>query len=97
VRGDKTGCILGVDFRGFFGDEFDAGKARAFFEARAELRELLGRADGVGLDAAVAAVAHVAGDAETFSFGNGEEAEADTLHKAGDEEARCFFCGVHKL
>ena len=86
-----------VDVRGLFGDGTDAGKARTFFEARAKLSELLGGADGVSFDAAVAAIADVAAEAEAFGFGDGEETEADTLDEAGDEEARCFFCGVHKL
>jgi len=88
---------LRVDVRGLFGDGTHARKARAFFETRAKLRKLLGRADGVGLDAAVAAIADVAAEAEALGFGDGEEAKADTLHEAGDEEAGCFFCGVHKL
>ena len=58
-----------VDVRGLFGDGVDAGKARTFFEPRAKLRELLGRADGVGFDAAVAQIADVAAEAETFGFG----------------------------
>ena len=86
-----------VDVRGLFGDGTHAAKPRAFFKARAKLRKLLGRADGVGLDAAVAAIADVAAKTEALSFGGSEEAEADTLHEAGDEEAGCFFCGVHKL
>ena len=57
----------------------------------------VGRADGVGFDAAVAQIADVAAEAEAFGFGDGEEAEADTLHEAGDKEAGCFFCVVHKL
>ncbi len=85
-----------VDVRGLFCDGTDAGKARAFFEARAKLRELVGRADGVGFDSAVAPIADVAAKAEAFGFGDGEEAEADTLHETGDKEAGCFFCGVHK-
>jgi hypothetical protein len=87
---------LRIDVGGLFGDGVDAGKARTFFEARAKLRELLGRADGVGFDAAVAQVADVAAEAEALGFADGEETEADTLHAAGDEETRCFFCGVHK-
>ena len=61
-----------------------------------ELRELLGRADGIGFDAAVAQIAHVAAEAETFGFGLREETEADTLHETGDEETGCSFCVVHK-
>ena len=86
-----------VDVRRLFDDGTDAGKARAFFEAHAKLRELLGRADGVGFDAAVATIADVAGEVEALGFGDGEEAETDTLDEASDEEAGCFFCGVHKL
>ena len=71
-------------------------KARTFCEVRAKLSELLGRADGVGFDAAVAPIADVAADAEALGFGLREETEADSLHAAGDEEAGCFFCGVHK-
>jgi len=93
---DESECILRVDVRGLFGDRSDAGKARAFLETRAELRELFGRADGVGFDAAVAQIAHVAAEAETFGFGLCEETEADTLHETSDEETRCFFCVVHK-
>ena len=85
-----------VDVGGLFGDKFDVRKARTFFEARAKLRELVWGADGVGFDAAVPQIADVAGEAEAFSFADGEETEADSLHAAGDEEARCFFCGVHK-
>jgi hypothetical protein len=94
---DETGYVLRVDVRGLLGDGTDAGKARTFFEARAKLRELLGRANSVGFNTAVAAIADVASEAQALGFGDGEEAEADSLHKAGDEEAGCFFCGVHKL
>jgi hypothetical protein len=97
VRGDETVCVLRVEFRGLFGDKLDAGKTRTFFKARAELSELLGRADGVGFDATVAPIAYVAGDADALGFGDGEETEPDTLHEAGDEEAGCFFCVFHKL
>ena len=86
-----------IDVRRLFSDGTDAGKARAFFETRAKLSELLGRSDGVGFDPAVAAIAHIAAEAEALGFGDGEETEADTLHQTGDEEAGCFFCGVHKL
>ena len=61
------------------------------------MRELFGRADGVDFDAAIAPIAHVAAEAEALRFGDGEEAEADSLHEAGDEETRGFFCVVHKL
>jgi hypothetical protein len=64
---------------------------------RAKLRELLRRADGVGFDAAVAQIANEAAETEALGFGDGEETEADSLHAAGDEEASCFFCVVHKL
>jgi hypothetical protein len=87
---------LRVEIRGLFGDEIDARKTRTFFEARAKLRELLGCADGVGFDTAVAQVADVAAEAEAFGLANCEETEADSLDAAGDEEARCFFCDVHK-
>jgi hypothetical protein len=63
----------------------------------AEVRELVGGTDGVGFDAAVAQIANVAAEAEALGFGDGEETEADSLHAAGDEEASCFFCVVHKL
>ena len=86
-----------VDVRGFFGDGPNTRKTRTFFKTRAELRELVGRADGVGFDAAVAAIANVASEAEALGFGDGKEAEADSLHEAADEEAGSFFCGVHKL
>jgi hypothetical protein len=87
---------LRVDVRGLFGDGIDVRKSRAFLETHAKLCELLGRADGVGFDAAVAKIADVAAEAEIFRGALREEAEADTLHAAGDEEAGCFFCGVHK-
>ena len=84
-------------YRGLLGDGTHTGKARTFFETCAKLRKLLGRADGVSFDATVAAIADVAAEAEALGFGLCEETEADTLHEAGDEEAGCFFCGVHKL
>ncbi len=86
-----------IDVRGLFGDGPNAGKARPFFKARAKLRELLGRADGVSFDAAVAAIANIAAEAEALGFGDSKEAEADSLHEAADEESGSFFCGVHKL
>lgn len=85
------------NFRGLFGDRPDTGKARAFFEARAELRQLFGSADGVGFNAAVAQIADVAAEAEAFGFGLREETEADSLHATSNEETRCPFCVVHKL
>ena len=85
-----------IDFSGFFGDKSDAGKARAFFEARAEFRELLGRADSVSFDAAIATIADVAVNTEEFGFALSEETKANTLHEAGDEESRCFLFVVHK-
>ena len=51
------------------------------------MRELLGRTDGVGFDAAVAQIADVTAEAEIFRGALREEAETDTLHAAGDEEA----------
>jgi|HubBroStandDraft_2_1064218.scaffolds.fasta_scaffold352849_2 hypothetical protein len=93
---DEIECVLCVDVRVLFGDRSDAGKTRTLFEARAELRELFGRANGVGFDATVAQIAHEAAEAETFGFGLREKAEADALHETGDEETGCFLCVVHK-
>lgn len=85
-----------VDVRGLFGDEIDVRKARTFFEPRKKLSELLGRADGVGFDAAVTQISDVAAEAKALGFSLREKTEADTLHSAGDEEAGCLFCDVHK-
>ncbi len=94
---DETEYVFGFNFRGLFGDRPDDGKARTFFEARSKLRELFGRADGVGFDAAVTQIANVAAEAEAFGFGLREETEADSLHETCDEETGCLFCVVHKL
>ena len=89
--------MFGFNFRSLFGDRPDAGKARTFFEARAELRQLFWRSDGVDFDAAVTQIADVTAEAEAFGFGLREETEADSLHETCDEETRCLFCVVHKL
>ena len=86
-----------IDIRGLFGDGIDVRKAWTFFEACTELYELRERADGVSLDAAVAQIADVAAEAEALGFADGEKTVANTLHAAGDEEARSSFFGVHKL
>lgn len=90
-------CILRVYRRIFFFYFAYAGKAWTALERGAKLRELLRRADGVGFDAAVAEIAHVAAQSQTPGFASSEEAEADALDKSGDEEALGLFRVSHKL
>ena len=72
------------------------GAARALFQSGQKPEEMFFRADGVGFDAAVTQISDVAAEAKALGFSLREKTEADTLHSAGDEEAGCLFCDVHK-
>jgi hypothetical protein len=68
----------------------------ATFQSLPEIRKLLGRADGVSLDAAIAQIAHVTADMQALRRILRKIAEADALHKSRYEESPCLLRVRHK-
>ena len=68
-------------------DVVDARPARPLAKGALEAIERVGVALGEGLDVAIRQVAHPAVDALALGGLDGEIAEADSLHAAGDQKA----------
>ena len=89
--------VVRIERGGFFEDAVNHGAARAFFQSGQKPEQMFLRADGVGFYAAVAKIADVTGEAQTFGGILREVSKADALDETGYEESFGLFFGAHRV